>query len=182
MRTAATLLAFVALIIAILSLPSTIARPGTQQGAYRVVQLDRLERRTVNTTVLAACKALQPSNKVHYLLAPQFTATLFRYIGSTNQKPVCLFMPTEPSEIAAALKVIADQKVPFAVSSGRHASNNGFSTTSGIQIDMKGFQQVKLASDKSYVDVGTGNVWDNVYQVLESEHTSLAPDFVSTRS
>lgn len=80
-----------------------------------------------------------------------------------------MFLPTEANELAKALKVIGQKRVPFAVSSGRHASNKGFSSTNGIQIDMKGFQAIKLSDDKSYVDIGSGNIWDNVYQALEGE-------------
>jgi len=38
---------------------------------------------------------------------------------------------------------------------------------------MKGFQQVELSSDKSYVDVGPGNIWDNVYAVLEGSGVNV---------
>lgn len=32
---------------------------------------------------------------------------------------------------------------------------------------MKGFQEVKLSDDKSYVDIGSGLIWDNVYKALQ---------------
>ncbi|UZJ56882.1 hypothetical protein CBS101457_006202 [Exobasidium rhododendri] len=86
---------------------------------------------------------------------------------SSYQAPACIFTPTIASELSSAMKIIGKNKTPFAVSSGQHASNQGFSSTKGIQISMKGFQQVTLSSDKSYLDVGSGNVWDNVYQSLE---------------
>lgn len=143
------------------------------EGYTNDVQKVRFDRRFLNTTVLDACKALQPSNKVYYALSPPYTSNQLRYLASTTQTPGCLFLPTQPNEIANALTLIGQKRIAFAVSSGRHASNKGFSTTQGIQIDMKGFQQVKLSSDKSYVDIGSGNIWDNVYQTLEGTGVNI---------
>lgn len=143
------------------------------EGYTNDVQKLRFDRRFINSTVLDACKALQPSNKVFYALTPQYISNQNRYLASTSQTPGCVFLPTQPQEIANALTQIGQKRVAFAVSSGRHASNKGFSTTQGIQIDMKGFQQVKLSSDKSYVDVGSGNIWDNVYQTLEGSGVNI---------
>lgn len=56
------------------------------------------------------------------------------------------------------MKVIAATKTPFAIRSGGHASNPGYSSTKGIQISMKRINQVKLSADKSIVNVGMGNV------------------------
>jgi len=38
---------------------------------------------------------------------------------------------------------------------------------------MKGFQGVKLSKDKTSVDIGSGNVWDNVYQALEGSGVNV---------
>lgn len=32
---------------------------------------------------------------------------------------------------------------------------------------------MELSSDKSYVDVGPGNIWDNVYAVLEGSGVNV---------
>lgn len=119
-----------------------------------------------NATDLDACKALSPQSKVSYPFSAQYTATTTRYMTTSSQNPTCVFVPTLASELSDAIKLIGQRRVQFAVSSGKHASNQGFSSTTGIHISMKGFQQVTLSADKSYVDVGPGNIWDNVYQVL----------------
>lgn len=155
-------LVFLSLFLALGTIANVDASPHIQrnQGINK--------RFFVNQTVLDVCKSLKPAGKVFYNLSPPFESNLKRYIASTSQIPTCLYLPTEPQEISTALETIANHSIPFAVSSGRHASNKGFSTTKGgIQIDLKGFQQVKLSSDKSYVDIGSGNIWDNVYQALE---------------
>ena len=166
-------LALGAILVAIFTSLSSLhvsARPSEYQLTDDYTKLDK---RFVNQTILDACKSLQPSKNVFYVLTPQYSSTLLRYIGSTVQKPVCLFLPNQPQQISDAIKTIGSKRIPFAVSSGRHASNKGFSTTTGIQIDMKGFQQVVLDSSKQFVDIGSGNIWDNVYQGLEGTGVNI---------
>lgn len=128
---------------------------------------------------LSACRQLSPQSKVSYPLSSIYAHTIIRYMSSSSQLPTCVFVPTLPSEISAALKLIAEKKVPFAISSGKHASNQGFSSTTGIHISMKGFQHVKLSSDKKYVDIGSGNVWDNVLKALEGSGVNVLTGRVS---
>ena len=45
--------------------------------------------------------------------------------------------------------------------------NPGFSSTTGVQIAMTRFNQTKLNSMTSTVDVGAGLIWDQVYKTLE---------------
>ncbi|PWN33142.1 FAD-binding domain-containing protein [Meira miltonrushii] len=162
--------AILAAIFTLLPSSHVFARPSEYQLTNDVKQLNK---RFINQTILDACKSLQPSKNVHYILSPQYSSTLLRYIASTTQTPVCLFLPDQPQQIADAINVIGAKRIPFAVSSGRHASNKGFSTTTGIQIDMKGFQGIVLDSSKQFVDVGSGNIWDNVYQVLEGTGVNI---------
>lgn len=144
-----------------LALQSTAS---SHQHDRRLVNLSAL-----NSTNLQACKALSPQSKVYYPLSQQYGDTTSRYMATSMQNPACVFVPTTPSELSSAIKLIGQKRIQFAVSSGKHASNQGFSSTTGIHISMKGFQQVVLSSKRDYVDVGTGNVWDNVYQVLNGE-------------
>ena len=64
------------------------------------------------------------------------------------------------------LKVIGSTKTPFAVKGGGHATNQGFSSTTGVQIAMSRFKDIKLSDDEKTVDVGAGNIWDEVYLAL----------------
>lgn len=94
-------------------------------------------------------------------------------MSSTVQTPACVYVPTTPDDLSKAIKTIGSQRLSFAVSSGKHASNKGFSSTTGIQISMKGFQHVNLSADKSYVDIGSGNIWDNVYAALQGTGVNI---------
>jgi len=57
----------------------------------------------------------------------------------------------------------------FQVRSGGHASNLGFSSTQGIQIYTKKFSQVTYDPASSTAVIGTGLIWDTVYEQLQ-EH------------
>lgn len=56
------------------------------------------------------------------------------------------------------MKVIGSTRSPFAVKSGGHASNPGFSSTTGVHISLKRMDQVTLSDDNSTVEIGTGIV------------------------
>lgn len=56
------------------------------------------------------------------------------------------------------LKIIADSQTPFAVYSGGHASNPGFSSTTGVHISFARMTQIEFSADNSTVEVGMGLV------------------------
>ena len=53
------------------------------------------------------------------------------------------------------------------VKGGGHGTNPGFSSTTGVQLAMSKFSDVKYDSETETVEVGAGLVWDKVYEVLE---------------
>jgi len=53
------------------------------------------------------------------------------------------------------------------VKGGGHATNPGFSSTSGIEIVMTRFNETKVDSTCGTVEVGAGLTWDQVYAALE---------------
>jgi len=63
------------------------------------------------------------------------------------------------------LQEIALDNVPFAVKGGGHATNPGFSSTSGVHISMTRFNDIVLRKDKT-VEIGAGLTWTDVYTYL----------------
>ena len=56
----------------------------------------------------------------------------------------------------------------FSIASGGHATAYGASNLdAGITLDLGALNSVSLAADASYIDVGTGARWLDVYQVLD---------------
>jgi len=57
--------------------------------------------------------------------------------------------------------------------SGGHNSNPGFSSTKGIHIYTGKFSQVTYDAVSGTAVIGTGLVWDTVYQRLQDHHVSV---------
>jgi hypothetical protein len=132
---------------------------------------DQLSKRLLNATELNACQqisSLQKKSIRSQVSILPLTLDNEHYMISSTQASACVYTPHSPEDIAGALKIIAKQRVGFAVSCSGHASNPGFSSTSGVHISMHGFQDVTVAADKSYVDIGGGISWADVYKKLDS--------------
>lgn len=56
------------------------------------------------------------------------------------------------------MQTVAKYRAPWAVKSGGHASNPGFSSTTGVHISLANLTQVTLSTDKSTVELGFGLV------------------------
>lgn len=53
------------------------------------------------------------------------------------------------------------------IKGGGHAFNQNFSSTTGVQIAMRRFDQVIYDKKTNTVEIGAGNLWDDVYQKLD---------------
>ncbi|KAF8495559.1 FAD-binding domain-containing protein [Russula emetica] len=62
---------------------------------------------------------------------------------------------------------------------GGHATNPGFSSTTGVQIAMTRFNQVIVNKTASLVEVGAGLIWDDVYKALEGTGLNVVGGRVS---
>ena len=56
--------------------------------------------------------------------------------------------------------MIGSDKAPFAVESGGHTSNPGFSSTTGVHISMTRLKQLQFSADNSTLELGMGWVSD----------------------
>lgn len=59
------------------------------------------------------------------------------------------------------------------VKGGGHASNPGFSSTTGVHIAMGRFSEVTYDEEHQTAIVGAGLIWDNVYAALASHRVSV---------
>ncbi|KAJ4287031.1 hypothetical protein N0V88_007795 [Collariella sp. IMI 366227] len=81
--------------------------------------------------------------------------------------PTCVVEVGSQEDVSLVLQAVAKSQTPFAIYSAGHASNPGFSSTTGIHISLKRFNQVKLSEDKTTVEVGFGQGWTDVYKALK---------------
>lgn len=83
-------------------------------------------------------------------------------------EPYCIIQPTSAQDVAKALGVITKHKVKFAVRSGGHSPNPGWSSIAelGILIDMSGVNKVSLDAEGKVASVGPGAYWGDVSSAL----------------
>ena len=87
--------------------------------------------------------------------------------------PSCRFSPSTESELQNVFLSIVSHHIPFAIRSGGHSWNTGFSNTNnGITIDLVSLNKIQLSADGNSVLLGPGARWIAVYQYLESRGLS----------
>ncbi|KAK3400816.1 hypothetical protein B0T20DRAFT_390681 [Sordaria brevicollis] len=127
---------------------------------------------TLPTEWTPICKEIESkiskaSDVIYPIQAISFTSAITHWFWSSYEKPSCVFTPGSAEDVSVALQIIGATKTPFAVQSGGHSSNPGFSSTKGVHISLKRLDQVKLSEDKSVAEIGFGNIWVDVYKALE---------------
>lgn len=104
----------------------------------------------------------------------EFTSYRLRVYKQASLQPTGVFCPETPGALCDAIALIGQRRIPFAISSGRHSNNVGFSATQGgLQIDLRRFRDIHLAADKSYADLGVGLTWTDVYRRLEGSGVTV---------
>ncbi|VDB99545.1 unnamed protein product [Peniophora sp. CBMAI 1063] len=111
--------------------------------------------------------AISDVSDVYYPLSIQYAQDNKHWMGSSSQTSACSVEPGTAEDVGKILEIVGSTNTSFAVKGGGHASNVGFSSTTGVMISMTRFSNVTLSEDKSTVDVGAGLVWDDVYDALD---------------
>ncbi|ETS75027.1 hypothetical protein PFICI_13511 [Pestalotiopsis fici W106-1] len=115
------------------------------QVAQLILGLDQVETSPVNQTIV----------KENWSLA-------------CVAQPYCVFLPRNSSDVSKILQIIDYFKIKFAVRSGGHSPNPGWSSidSSGILVSLERLNQVTLSDDKSVASVGPGGRWGDVDATL----------------
>ncbi|KAM3072373.1 hypothetical protein ACMFMG_009182 [Clarireedia jacksonii] len=113
------------------------------------------------------------TSDVIYPLSLNFASDTEHYMTSSSQIPMCVVEVENAQDVSNALKIIAATRTPFAVKSGGHASNPGFSSTPGVFISMSKMTQVILSDDKSTVEIGSGIRWTDAYAKLDGSGVNV---------
>ncbi|EGO04139.1 hypothetical protein SERLA73DRAFT_119696 [Serpula lacrymans var. lacrymans S7.3] len=92
---------------------------------------------------------------------------VYHWASSSSQASTCSFEPGTAEDVAIALQILGNTSTQFAVKGGGHASNPGFSSTTGVQIALYRFSEVAYDSTAQTATIGAGLVWDDVYAALE---------------
>lgn len=104
-------------------------------------------------------------------LSPQYQYAKTHYWSATNadNSPACVVFPTTVQQVSGILEVLLDfPDVRFAVKSGGHNPNTGFSSTDGgVLISFKNWNTTTLSENGETADVPPGARWENVITDLE---------------
>ncbi|KAM0134626.1 hypothetical protein ACHAO1_005543 [Botrytis cinerea] len=100
-------------------------------------------------------------------LEPNFKRDIEHYMTSSTQTPMCVVEVASDADVSTVIKIVGSRRVPWGFKSGGHASNPGFSSTPGVFISLARLTQVTLSEDLSTVELGTGNLWTDVYSALD---------------
>lgn len=82
--------------------------------------------------------------------------------------PACVFTPNTTIQVSVAVITLTAFNTAFAVRGGGHMPIPGYANIiGGVLIGLTDLNQVQLSTDKSYVSVGPGRRWEEVYGYLE---------------
>lgn len=91
-----------------------------------------------------------------------------------NLNPSCFFLPGNEQEVAHAVRLAGEEACPFAVKSGGHATFGGASNIrQGLTINLERLNEVTVSDDSSFVRIGPGNRWQQVYRELEKRNLTV---------
>jgi hypothetical protein len=125
-------------------------------------------RQTLSGSTVCQQIAGSINGTVYYPLVPlsaNFVNDTAHYMTSSSQTPTCVAEVASPEDVSTVLKIVGENRTPFAVKSGGHASNPGFSSTTGVFISLVRLNQVILSTDKSTAEVGLGNVGSPLFSI-----------------
>lgn len=77
--------------------------------------------------------------------------------------------------MSKAIKTLSFLYTKFAVRSGGHSPNPGFSSigSEGVLIELSNLNQVTLSSDNSVASIGPGQRWGTVYEALDASGVTV---------
>lgn len=83
--------------------------------------------------------------------------------------PECVVFPTSAEDVSAVIRVLLQYPtVPFAVKSGGHNANAGFSSVyEGVLISFQDSHDTVLSPDRETAEVGPGARWVDAVEALE---------------
>ncbi|KJA16702.1 hypothetical protein HYPSUDRAFT_47071 [Hypholoma sublateritium FD-334 SS-4] len=138
---------------------------------------------TVSQSPLTTCKqiesAISSASAVFYPGSSEYATDIFHAYSSSSQNATCSVQPGTAQDAANILKIVGAARTPYAIKSGGHATNPGWSSTTGVQISTSRFNTATYDPNTGLARVGTGQQSENAYSQLEPFNVSIAAGRVS---
>jgi hypothetical protein len=144
---------------------------------------------TISSQAQAVCNGIHSTAPSRLAYAPSSSKASFNSLGLTElyknitttywdaannaDVPACVFFPTSSEDVSAAIVALQKQPgVPFALKSGGHNWNRGFSSTDGgVLISFRpNLQTTTLATDGQTAKIGPGARWVEVMKELDKSN------------
>ncbi|KAK0460443.1 FAD dependent oxidoreductase [Desarmillaria tabescens] len=116
---------------------------------------------------------------VYYPGSSSYVADNAHYAISSSQESLCSVEPGSAEDLGIILCILGETNTAFGVKGGGHATNQGFSSTKGVQISMTRFNEVTYDSTTQTAVIGAGNIWDDVYKILNAQNVNILGGRVS---
>ncbi|KAK0184503.1 hypothetical protein F5146DRAFT_1114278 [Armillaria mellea] len=124
-----------------------------------------------------ACQLIEDkvssATDVYYPGSSSYAADNEHYATSSSQASKCSVEPGSAEDVGIILAILGKAKTPFGVKGGGHATNQGFSSTTGVEIAMTRFNEITYDSTTQTAVIGAGNIWDDVYEVLNAQGVNV---------
>ncbi|KDQ56646.1 hypothetical protein JAAARDRAFT_194628 [Jaapia argillacea MUCL 33604] len=145
-------------------------------AAASIVPAPRALVPNATATCLQIASSVSSASEVFWptSLGLGYTNDIYHWASSSTQLATCSVEPGTAADVGVILQILGSTGTPFAVKGGGHASNPGFSSTTGVQIAMYRFSEVTYNAETSTADIGTGLIWDDVYAVLNPLGVNVA--------
>ncbi|KAH9990398.1 FAD-binding domain-containing protein [Russula vinacea] len=124
----------------------------------------------ISSDLLCTCNqiaaAISSASQVFFPTASEYLFDIEHASPSSTETSACSVEPGSAEDVSEILLILGSTRTPFAVKGGGHATNPGFSSTTGVQISMSRFNETNVNSMSGTVEVGPGLIWDQVYTTL----------------
>ncbi|KAL0576117.1 hypothetical protein V5O48_005864 [Marasmius crinis-equi] len=117
--------------------------------------------------------AVSAASDVFYFGEISYAKDVSHWASSSSQVAQCSVEPGTAQDVGIVLQILGETRTPFGVKGGGHASNPGFSSTTGVQIAMSRFSEVTYDASSQTAVVGSGLVWDDVYEALAPHNVNV---------
>ncbi|KAH8923996.1 FAD binding domain-containing protein [Atractiella rhizophila] len=119
----------------------------------------------------ATCEYFSGNNQVdvdYFLSLDYQTDLVYWNAGCAALKPACILFPKNADEVSLVVKQLRQTNETFAIKSGGHSPNKGFSSNDGgVLVSLTKLNEITLGDDGKTVRVGPGNRWQDIHKKLE---------------
>ncbi|KAL0575655.1 hypothetical protein V5O48_006311 [Marasmius crinis-equi] len=117
--------------------------------------------------------AVSTASHVFYFGEISYAKDVSHWASSSSQVAQCSVEPGTAQDVGIILQILGKTRTPFGVKGGGHTTNPGFSSTTGVQIAMSRFSEVTYDASSQTAVIGSGLVWDDVYEALAPHNVNV---------